>query len=610
MVAEADRLSLDRIEATVVLDPASLSLAGVPFTQRVPTRLRLEKGRARIEDFQWAAEGNLLMASGGADLAGVRPSIDLGVAGALDLRVLSAFVSGVDSGGSARANLRITGPLDQPDVVGEVGVADAELQMDSPRLAATDLHGTLLFGKDRKATVSLVGLVNTGNARLEGTLDLAQFGAPAGQLQFTGRGIAFGVPSGLQTESNVDLALALGANSTLSGRIDVQGGTYREPLVLSSQLLNLSSSNGIAVSAPSAGWLSQLRLDVAVTTTTDVRIDNNYGRLDVGAALRLVGTASRPGVLGRLQAADDGEIYLGGNTYRIERLTIDLTNPRAITPEVNFSAQTRIGALPIGIELRCPAAGPCERKVTSLATGIDDKEAEAQLFGTAGGAASAGENLARLLSGELLGVVGRHRRPGRDSPRTASRQPRHLRRSDADLGRRRSGGAADAGEAAGIGRGAGLLPEPGRRRVHVDHELPRPVRAVLACSCVLDDQSRSYEFRHEPPLGGARTRQRARPPAPRIAAVRIAGTPGCVRERDLRKQLRLTEGIGSRSRPGSAIAIGWNGSIRLGGFFEARIRARGLAAIAQRARASARPKIGRETPSSSSTRSRAGRQRN
>ena len=75
-----------------------------------------------------------------------------------------------------------------------------------------------------------------------------------------------------------------------------------------------------------------------------MRIDNNYGRLDVGASLRLVGTAANPGVLGRLQAADDGEIYLGGNTYRIERLTIDLTNPRAITPEVNFSAQTRIGA--------------------------------------------------------------------------------------------------------------------------------------------------------------------------------------------------------------------------------------------------------------------------
>ena len=45
VVAEADRLALDRIQATAVLDPASVTLAGVPFTQSVPTRLRLENGR-------------------------------------------------------------------------------------------------------------------------------------------------------------------------------------------------------------------------------------------------------------------------------------------------------------------------------------------------------------------------------------------------------------------------------------------------------------------------------------------------------------------------------------------------------------------------------------
>src|SRR5262249_25520251 len=152
-------------------------------------------------------------------------------------------------------------------------------------------------------------------------------------------------------------------------------------------------------------WLSRMKLDLAIATTEDVRIDNNYGRLDVGAALKIVGTAANPGVLGRLQAAEDGEIYLGGNTYRIERLAIDLTNPRGITPDVTFAAQTRVGDLPIGVELTCPAAGACERKITSLATNVDDKEAEARLLGTVGDAASAGQSLARLLSGELLGVV-------------------------------------------------------------------------------------------------------------------------------------------------------------------------------------------------------------
>ena len=438
IVAEADRLSLDRVDATAVLDPASLSLAGVPFTQRVPTRLRLEKGRARIEDFQWAAGGNVIVASGGADLTGVRPSIDLGVAGALDLRVLSAFVSGIESGGSARANLRITGPLNKPDIVGEVGIADGELQMDSPRLAATDLHGTLLVGDGRKATVSLTGFVNTGRARLDGTLDLADISAPAGNLQFTGRGIAFEYPSGLQTESDADLSLALGANSTLSGRIDVQGGTYREPLVLSSQLLNLSSASGIAVTAPSSDWLSQLRLNVAVTTVTDVRIDNNYGRLDVGAALRLVGTAARPGVLGRLQAADDGEIYLGGNTYRIERLTIDLTNPRCDRARGEFlgadedrrPADWHRAALSGGRTVRAQGDIARDRHRRRRSGGATVRDFRRRGVGRRESCAAPVGRAARCR--------GPDRRPGRHSPRAASRAPRHLRRPDADLGRRRS----------------------------------------------------------------------------------------------------------------------------------------------------------------------------
>ena len=361
--------------------PASVTLAGVPFTQTVPTRLRLENGRARIDDFQWTAEGNSIVASGGADLTAAQPSIDLGVAG----RTRPAGAERLRQRHCLR-RLGARQPADHrasrsPDIVGEVGVADGELQLDNPRLAATDIQGTLLIGDSRKVSVALAGLLNTGTAKINGTLDLADLASPLGKLQFTGRNVALEYPSGLQTESNVDLELALGDDLHAQrphrrARRHLPRGARPQQRAAEPVLDEWNRQRGTA-----AGMAVTPRLNVAVATASDVRIDNNYGRLDVGASLRVVGTAASPGVIGRLEAADDGEIYLGGNTYRIERLTIDLANPRAITPEVNFSAQTRIGNLPIGIDLRCPAAAPCERKVTSLATGIDDKEAEARLFG-------------------------------------------------------------------------------------------------------------------------------------------------------------------------------------------------------------------------------------
>jgi outer membrane protein assembly factor BamA len=577
VAVEADRLTLERVQATAVLDRASLTLAGVPFTQSVPTRLRLENGQARIDDFQWNAEGNSIVASGGANLTAARPSIDLGVSGVLDLRVLGAFVTGVTAGGLANANLTVAGPADDPDIVGSITLADGDLQLDSPRLAASDLKGTVQVATGRNVTVSLAGLVNTGSATLDGTVDLAELTAPLGKLQFTARDLVLEYPSGLQTESNVDIGLALaGKSSTLSGRIDVLGGTYREPLVLTSQLLNLSSPNGIARTAPPPDWLNRLRLNVTVATASDVRIENNYGRLDLGAALRLVGTAARPGVLGRMLAADDGEIYLGGNTYRIERLAIDLTNPRGITPEVNFSAQTRIGNLPIGVEMRCPAAGPCERKVTSLATGVDDKEAESRLFGTAGGAASAGEGLARLLSGEILGVVGRT--VGLDAIRLEQAAEHRDIFDDPTLISGDVDPAARLTLAKRLGSNVELvfsqnLADDGFTWI-TSYAGPYGLSWRLL---VLDDQSRAYEFRHEPPIGAGRTRRRPRPPGPRIAIVRIVGTPGFP-ENEIRRQLRLTEGDRFTFLAWQRDRDRLERFYRTQGFLDARIRARRLTA--------------------------------
>jgi len=572
LVAEADRLSLDRVRATVVLDRASITLAEVPFTQSVPTRLRLENGRVRIDDFRWSAEGNSIVATGGADLTAATPSLDLAIAGALDLRVAGAFVSGMASSGTASADLTIAGPYDNPGINGRVTVADGEVQLDSPRLAATDFNGTLQIGGGRTVTVSLAGLINTGSATLDGTIDLANLDAPLGKLQLTGREIALEYPPGLQTASNISLELELGAHPALNGRIDVIDGTYGETVVLSRQLLGLSSTDGIARAAPPAGWLSAIRFNVAVATASDIRIDNNYGRFVVGANLRLVGTPASPGVTGRLQAAEDGEIYLGGNTYRIERLIIDLPNPRAITPDVDFSAQTRIGDLPIGVDLRCPATGPCERKVTSLSTDVDDGEAEARLFGTAGGVAAAGEGLVRLVSGEFLGVVGRT--VGLDVVRLEQGAEHRDIFDDPTL----VSGDVDPAARLTLSKRLGSSVEMVYSQNLADEGFTWIANylgpAGLSGRVLLfDDSSRSYEFRHEP--FGTRRPGQARPERPRIDAVRIAGDMGFP-EDELRRQLRLTEGdrfaFGDWQRDRDRLQRFY----RSRGFLEARIRARRL----------------------------------
>src|SRR5262249_22620850 len=64
---------------------------------------------------------------------------------------------------------------------------------------------------------------------------------------------------------------------------------------------------------------------------------------------------------------------------------------------------------------------------------------------------------------------------------------------------------------------------------------------ISARALLLDDQSRAYEFRHQPQFG-ARPHKR---PAPvtraRVASIRFTGNPGFA-ENELRRQVHLTDG--------------------------------------------------------------------
>ena len=119
-------------------------MAGVPFTQSSPTRLRLENGTARIENLRWNAQGNEVTVSGGATVTGPNPIVDLAVGGDVDLRILGAFASGLAFGGVARSDFTVKGLLASPEIVGSIGIMAGELRIDNPPVAASDFSGTHL----------------------------------------------------------------------------------------------------------------------------------------------------------------------------------------------------------------------------------------------------------------------------------------------------------------------------------------------------------------------------------------------------------------------------------------------------------------------------------
>ena len=412
----ADAPALDRVSGTLTLQRADLTLAGVPFRQQQPTRLVLQDGRLQVAALDWGdttrAGGNRIAVRGDVAL-GKAPALNLDVDGNLDLRVISTFTPGLGTAGHARLNAHIGGTPGAPSLTGRIQVAGAELRHADPALIVTGLSGPITLAPDRITIDGLAGQANGGTVHLSGSLTYTGLQPDRGTIGLTGRGMAFDI-SGLQTEVNSDLQVGLaGGRLALTGTMTIVRGAYRRPFTLAGGLLAVLQQQGLTETSGTPSMLDAMTLNVKVATADDLEVDNNYAQLAVGADLQLTGTVARPGLTGRAAVREGGEIFLGGNTYRIRGTgSVDFLNPTAIEPDLDISAVTRVSTYDITLGI----SGTPERLTTSLTSSppLGESDLVSLLLtgqtlqpGSPALAAVGTTQLLGYLSGEFLGVAGR-----------------------------------------------------------------------------------------------------------------------------------------------------------------------------------------------------------
>lgn len=527
LTLEADTLSLARARGALELQQAQLTLGGIALGQTQPTRIAIENGRAQIVDWNWAGPGNEIAVRGHVQLD-EQPELDLTTDGHIDLALLGALLPDVGTAGQARVSVRAHGPVGKPALDGRIDISQAELRLTDPRLIVTGLAGTLTLAGDRLTTDGLEGTANGGTLRVSGSFSAPDWRQPTGSLVVEGRGIALDL-NGLRTEIDGDLRLnRADGRPTLSGGITVRSGAYREPLSLTGGLLAALRQQGVAIDSAEPSLLDGIDLDVRVTSTDDLLVDNNYGQLQMGADLRLVGTPIRPGLIGRATVREGGQIFLGGNTYRIVGDgTIDFADEHRITPTLSISAVTRVS----GKDVTLTVKGPPDALRTELSS--DPPLGQADLVSLLvtgrtleqGGGALAipRDQLLGYLSGEFLGSAGRA--VGLDTVRIQRGLPdvqfnAGLVATETDPGARLTF-AKDVRPDLQLVFSQSLDQTSGLTWI-VSYKVRRNIEARVVS---LDNGDRTYDFRHDVSFGGPapianRSADRARES---VVAIQITG---------------------------------------------------------------------------------------
>jgi outer membrane protein assembly factor BamA/autotransporter translocation and assembly factor TamB len=543
LTLDASSLSLSSIRGQLELDRAGFTIAGVPFEQQQPTRIDVAGGRATISAWQWGGAGNQIALSGGLRFDG-DSMLDVSADGTVDLRIAGAFLPGTSTGGRATLAARASGSLSDPQVDGHIDLERAEWRMPSPRLAVSEVNGRVTLSRDELVVEGLTGQANGGFVSVAGLLKHAGLAFTSGKLAISGQGLAMAIPDDLKTQANVELTLAVDRGAwALSGDAVVLGGAYREPLSLTSGVLQAIQAAPAADQTESPEAARSLALDVRLTTGDDIIVNNNYAQLALAADVRIGGTPAQPTLLGRAELRDGGRIFLGGNVYQLDGPgVIDFSNPSRIEPDLRIKAVTRVAGYQITLNLN----GTPQTLQPDLTSETDPSLTKGEIASilVTGQANSAGDvsvdsdQLIAYLSGEVLGVTGRAL--GLDTLRVERGQDV---RFDAGLIATETDPSSRLTFGKQVTRSIDLvfsqdLKDSGRFTWIVGY---RPRSNVELRFVSQDNESRIYDFRHDVTIGGRAAKPQAVHPVGRIASVRFTGTPG-VSEQTLRDELTQTEG--------------------------------------------------------------------
>jgi outer membrane protein assembly factor BamA/autotransporter translocation and assembly factor TamB len=533
----ADEPVLERITGEVIVTELSATAVNVPIEQMQPTHLALEDGRLRVVGWTWNVAGSHIGVSGSAGLTGDR-ALDLRADGRLDLRILGVFAPSITTSGTGDLAVAVAGIAAEPRAAGTISLENAELRLAEPQVGITDAAGVITLGPNRLDVDRLGGSLNGGRFAVRGGVDYNGLTATGGELTLDVDGVALDVPEGFRTQLDARLRAAIGDRIALTGRVDVIRGAYREPISLAAIVADAARRRDLAAAPEEDTLARRVDLDVAVTSSEDLILDNNYGRMDLGLDVRLVGTAAAPSVVGRAAVREGGVLFLGGRTYLVERGVIDFSDPRTIVPELDLSARTRIRGTdeanaPTDYDVTLGITGTPDKVETALTSDPPRSQADivsllatGRLADQAGGAgtAVARDQVLGYLSGEAFGFAARA--VGLDSIRFEQGANLDALQADPSIA-----GEVNPAQRLTLSRRVSRFVE-----VTVSQNLRdtglltwivtyAPRRAVEVRTVSRDDRSRSYELRHDLSFGGppAVRGERAAAPSIRVGDVRLTG---------------------------------------------------------------------------------------
>jgi outer membrane protein assembly complex protein YaeT len=538
--ASASRPDLTALEGRLLFHDLQVAFDNLTLEQTQPSAIRVADGSATIEQFELSGSVGTLTASGAVGLVEPRP-LDVDARGDFDLAAMSVVTDAVRAEGATTLELAAKGSVAAPDVSGFVSLANANIVVDEPGIAAEGLSARVDLAGSRVTLTELAGKVNGGALTGSGTVTLGDGGVQDVDLQFSTDDFAFDAPLELRSVSDSTVRInRRGDEFVVDGQVTIQEAGLTSDINLDTGLLAaMTTPRRLDLTEKRHPLVERVRFNLNVDTATPVLVDNNLARAEVTADLRVLGTPYETGLSGRLSLREGGEITLNERQYEVERGDITFIDERRIFPSFDLRLNTSAGHYDIALAVT-GTPGDTETTLTSdpvlpepdimalLITGRTLDEMRGEEFDVAR------EQVLSLLTGRVGSTVGRGIE--RATGLTEVRIEPNMIASETDPSARLTVGQ-DITEGLALVYSTDLTDSNDQIWV-AQYDLTRrfQTRAVRQ-----SDNSYRLDFRHDVRVGGRPAPQRLGRQRPVVAGVQVPGDAG-VSETELRHLLGIDEG--------------------------------------------------------------------
>ncbi|MGA2075408.1 MAG: translocation/assembly module TamB domain-containing protein [Terriglobia bacterium] len=338
------------LEGHVEVPTFSLNYQSVQIANASPIRIDYRGRTLTLDRTELKGTGTDLELQAVVPVGG-EGSLRASATGNIDLHIIQLLNSQFESSGQLKLDLSAQGALSHPDLRGQVGVNDAAFQASGAPLGADKVN----------AEFDIQG----------GQVDIKSFSAVTGGGKVTAKGYAafqpevkFDVtlsaddvrlryPEGVRAVLKSDLNMAGTPDAaTLKGQVLVDRLSFTPDFDLTTFADQFSGNSA----PPSAGFLQNVKMNVAVKSTQEMNLASSQVSVQGSANLRVSGTLAEPVILGRTEISG-GELFFNNLRFQVEHGTIQFANPVTTEPVLNIAATTTVQQFNVTVNL----VGPLDR---------------------------------------------------------------------------------------------------------------------------------------------------------------------------------------------------------------------------------------------------------